>query len=237
LPTVLIAVPNEVQTRLQGTFFWRSDMRRTLAQPDEILPVARTLGPDVILVLAGPPDRTRAIIDEIRNEAVTRDSVVVVLSERPDELADLKTGAGPNLILPQDFGDGEGAPWHDRVEALLQVRRRRETRVSTEFPVDVWIEQPGPRQKLSARGLNLSSRGVLLELTSSIAPATRLEVTFVAAKGLPEISVVGEVVRVAKTADERVLAGVHFVVVRKDARLAIRDTLRALRPSEPPEAD
>jgi hypothetical protein len=233
----LIAVPTSQHARLQGTFFWRSDMRRTFATPGEILSVARTLGPDLIIVMPdGPSTQVRDVIDEIRREPVTRDSVVVVLSERPEDVAGLESGGGANVVLPQDFGDGgDAAPWHQRVEGLLQVRRRRETRVSTEFDVNVWLGEPGAanRRRVAARGLNLSSRGILLELREEMSAGLRLDLTFRAAPGLPEISVIGELVRVAKTADERQLAGVHFVVVRKDARLAIRDTLRALRPSEP----
>ena len=55
MPTILIAVAAEQQRHLERSFFWRSDMRRTLAAPGELLSVARTLGPDVIIVTPEGP--------------------------------------------------------------------------------------------------------------------------------------------------------------------------------------
>jgi hypothetical protein len=238
MPSVLIAVPVEWHERLRRTFLWRADMSRTFAKPAEVFGVARTLGPDVIIVMPdGPLEAVSTVIQNLRGETVTRDSVIVVLSDKPDEVLVLES-SGASLILPYDFADGDRSPWHQRVEALMRIRRRRETRVSVEFSVDVWRGEPGlpGRAHQAARGLNLSSRGLLLELVEPEPVGTRLELTFVAQAGLPTVSVIGEVVRAASTADGRFLAGIHFVVVRKEARLAIRDTLRALRPPGAEEA-
>jgi hypothetical protein len=231
MPTVLIAVPPALRPRLEGTFFWRSDMHRTFAQPGEVFGLARTLGPDLIVVLPdAPADPVRSVIENLRRDAVTRDAVIVVLSEKPEEAAAFER-AGASLILPYGFADSE-LPWHERVEDLLRVRRRRESRVIADFPVEVWLGEPrsGQRMHLQATGLNLSSRGLLLDLPEKVASGTRLDLKFSAGSGLPVVSVIGEVVRTADTAEGRRFAGVHFIVVRKEARLAIRDTLRALRP-------
>jgi hypothetical protein len=228
----LIAVGDEHRRHLERSFFWRADMRRTFAAPAEMLAVARTLGPDVILVTsAGSPDVANTLA-QIRQEAATRDSVIVIL-QGEGESAALVAPDDATVVLPADFDRADNdqpAPWHERVEALLSVRRRRDTRVVAEFDVEFWSGEGTARRQRRARALNLSSRGVLLTLPEAMEPSTRLEITFTAGSGLPQVSVVGEAVRVADTADHQWLAGIHFVVVRKDARLAIRDTLRALRP-------
>jgi hypothetical protein len=227
--TILIAVPAEQQRHLERSFFWRSDMRRTVASPAEIFSVARTLGPDVIVV-APEVAELESTMARIRQDVATRDSVVVVLC---DDAGDLVTEDPAALILPTDFDEADAdqpEPWHERVEELLRVRRRRDTRVTAEFEVDVWRGDGAARKQVKARAMNLSSRGVLLALAEPLELTTRLEIAFSAAAGLPLVSVVGEIVRIAETADGRWLAGIHFVVVRKDARIAIRDTLRALRP-------
>ena len=82
--------------------------------------------------------------------------------------------------------------------------------------------------------LNISSRGMLLETQEILPRGSRAELGF-ELSGSPAptpVAVVGEVVRTAETSDGHKLAGIHFVVVRKDARLAIRDFLRAHRPSD-----
>jgi hypothetical protein len=239
VPTLLIAVPPEQRQRLERSFFWRADLRRTLALPADLLSVARTLGPDLIIVMSdGPVPEVQATLDQIRQDAATRDSVVVILSRTPVEVAAFAQ-SGPSLVLPYDFDESDvgSAPWHARVEELLRMRSRRETRVVSEFDVEVWFGEGALRRQRPARGLNLSSRGILLALAEPILVGTRVDIAFVAAAGLPQVSVVGEVVRSAETADPRWLAGVHFVVVRKDSRLAIRDTLRALRPDRPAADD
>jgi hypothetical protein len=229
VPTVLIAVPHEFALHLEQSFFWRADMRRTNATPAEVFNVARTLGPDVIIVMPAG-DGAAEVLDSLRREPVTRDSIVVVLSDHPDQAASLEA-KGANLVLPPNFSaSGEDAPWHRKLEELLRLRQRRESRVIAEFPVDLWLTQGGARRQVKAQGLNLSSRGILIETPDVLPLQARVDLQFTAGKGLPEVSVVGEVVRGAETADKRHLAGVHFVVVRKDARIAVRDTLRALRP-------
>jgi hypothetical protein len=227
--TILIAVPVEQHKHLERSFFWRSDMRRTFASPAEVLSVARTLGPDVIVVA---PDGAgiESTLTQIRDEVSTRDSVVVILS---DEAGDLVTNDPAALVLPTDFDEADAEqpePWHERVEELLRVRRRRDTRVAAEFDVDAWRGDGPQRKQVRARAMNLSSRGVLLGLGEPLELTSRVELAFAAGPSLPQVSVIGEVVRVAETTDRGWLAGIHFVVVRKDARIAIRDTLRALRP-------
>jgi hypothetical protein len=233
LPTVLIAVPTELQGRLQKSIFWRSDMRRTFAAPAEVYAVARTLGPDVIIVMPdGPTPDVHGVLQQLRREVVTRDSIVVVLSEQPVQSSPSLTENGANVVLPYDFAEAadESSSWSARLEELLRLKQRRENRVIADFPALLWIGAGSARRRVEARTLNLSSRGVLLDVPEALPLHSKVDLQFRARPDVPEVSVVGEVVRTAETADRRKLAGVHFVVVRKEARLAIRDTLRALRP-------
>jgi hypothetical protein len=214
-------------------------MRRTVAEPSEVFAVARTLGPDIVVVMPeGPVESVRQTIEQLRREVVTRDSVVVILSSEGEGFAETLQGGDANLVLPIGFSDAdEDAPWHGRLETLLRLRERRENRVVAEFPVEVWLTDGRERRHIQAHALNLSSRGMLLEVSEELPSQSRIDVQFVAAAGLPEVSVVGEIVRCALTADKRCLAGVHFVVIRKDARIGIRDSLRALRPANAPADD
>jgi hypothetical protein len=233
LPTILIAVPPEYRQRLERSVFWRADMQRTFSAPSDVVSVARTLGPDLIIVMAdGPDDDVRGTLHAIRDESLTRDTVVIIVTERTGS-AEAFEREGASLVLPYDLGESDAvdSPWAERMETLLRLRRRRETRVAADFAVDLWINEGGRRQ-FKGRAMNLSSRGILVATEQNVPLGARIDVAFQAAEALPAVVAVGEVVRSAQAAD-RWLAGVHFLVIRKEARLAIRDTLRALRGEEP----
>jgi hypothetical protein len=232
VPTLLVGLPEQERSHLHRTLFGRADMRPTVAEPAEVFAVARTLGPDLVLVSGAAGEAgIKDLIEHLRREPVTHDSIVIVVlpaggSSRPFETA----GAG--LVLPHDFADaaGDDVPWAERLEQLLHLRQRREARVLTDLRVQATIQVggAGPRD-LQATCLNISSRGMLLETPDALPLSARAELTFSTGAGATAIALVGEVVRTATTADGRSLAGIHFVVVRKEARLAIRDLLRAER--------
>lgn len=238
VPTILVAIPEKERARLEHTLFSRAEMRRTAAEPADVFTIARTLSPDLVLVDdSGGPDHIKDLTDQLRREPVTHDVIVIVVLG-PNASAKAFEEAGASLVLPYGFGNAaEEAPWHARLEALLNLRQRRETRVVAEFPVQATLTVSGsaPRS-LTATALNISSRGVLLETPEVLPRGARAEMTFKPAPEIPEIAIVGEVVRTAETADGRKLAGVHFVVVRKEARLAVRDFLRLRRPADAPDA-
>jgi hypothetical protein len=233
VPTILVAIPEKDRPRLEHTLFWRADMRRTIAEPADVFGVARTLSPDVILVNdRGGSDGVRDLLDQLRREPVTHDVILIVLLGTGESAAPYER-AGVQIVLPADFGDAtEDAPWQQRLEALLNLRQRRETRVLAEFPVEANLTVPGETgsRAVTATALNISSRGLLLETRELLPRGARAELTFKPSAAIPEIAIVGEVVRTAVTADGHKLAGVHFVVVRKEARLAVRDFLRSHRP-------
>ena len=240
MPTLLLAVPEDAQPRLHHTLLWRADMRRTVAAAEDVFAVARTISPDLIVLTdAVGLDRIREIVEQLRREPVTHDSIVIVLSDDVAAQGALE-GASVSLVLPWSFGDlGDQAPWHQRLEDLLNIRERGETRVLADFPAQALISAPGaPAVRAEVVSLNLSSRGMLLEVREVYPRGARIELSFrlptTNATGA-EIAVIGEIVRTAETADGHKFAGVHFTVVRKDARLAIRDFLRQLRPADPAE--
>jgi hypothetical protein len=238
LPTILIAIPKELQPRLQTTVFWREDMRRTLAAPAEVFAVARTLSPDLIVLSDdGDAARVRDVLEQLRREPVTHDAIVILLTSADDPQSAWDR-SGASIVLPTTFSDaGEQAPWHLKLEELLNLRQRRETRVLADLPARATFAVPGGGPKtVAAMALNISSRGMLLETPELLPRGTRAELSF--KLGSTDVAVVGEIVRTAETADGHKLAGVHFVVVRKEARLGIRDYLRAQRPGDDlPSAD
>jgi hypothetical protein len=233
VPTLLIAIPETDQAQLEHTLFWRADMRRSFATPRDAFGVARTLSPDLIILADGA--ETRQTLEQLRREPVTHDTIVILLGATPDA-----TTTGPDsaslVLLPPNFGEaGETAPWHKRLEQMLHLRQRRETRVLAEFPVHALLAQFGAdARRVEATALNISSRGMLLDTPELLPRNSRAELTFeLSGSGAPTpVAIVGEIVRTAETADGHKLAGIHFVVVRKDARLAVRDFLRAHRPAD-----
>jgi hypothetical protein len=234
VPTILVAIPEEQAQRLERTLFWRADMRRSASALSEVFSVARTLSPDLIL-LSDDAGATPVLelLEQLRREPVTHDAIVIVLVK--DENARVVfERAGVSLVLPWSFSEaGDDAPWRKRLEELLNLRERGETRVIADFPVVALIVAPGASaRKAEAIALNVSSRGMLLEARESFPRGARIELTFrlPKAEGV-DVALIGEIVRTAETADGRQFAGVHFTVVRKEARLAIRDFLRAQRPS------
>src|SRR5207249_1639320 len=107
MPTVLIAVSLEHRERLERSLFWRSDMRRTFAAPSDVVTVARTLGPDVVIVMphdGTDADTTREALATLRREPATRDSVVVLLKEHDAAGAPLVVDDPATVVLPPDFG-------------------------------------------------------------------------------------------------------------------------------------
>ena len=238
MPTLLVALPEQERSRLEGTLFARADMRRTMAEPSEVFAIARTLGPDLILLsAAGGLDGVKDLVEQLRREPVTHDAIVIVVLGAGDVGATVRGSlerAGVGLVLPHGFSESVAeVPWAARLEELLHLRQRREARVLAEIPVQAVITPEGsPPRPLTATCLNLSSRGMLMETPELLPRGARAELSFRATPTTAAIEVVGEVVRTAETADGRRLAGVHFVVVRKEARLAIRDLLRSERGSE-----
>src|SRR5688572_16774076 len=191
-------------------------MRRTVSEPGDVFAVARTLSPDLILVDdAAGPVRIKDLVEQLRREPVTHDAILIVVLGQGVAAGDFEA-TGASLVLPYEFVDGgDDAPWHERLEALLHIRQRREIRVLAEFPVTAQVTPPGqPPRSVKATALNTSSRGMLLETPEALPPGARAELAFKPAPEIPEIAIVGEVVRSAETADGRKLAGVHFVVVR-----------------------
>jgi hypothetical protein len=239
VPTILVALPEKDRPRLEHTLFSRADMRPTVSDAADVFSVARTLSPDLILIddRGGPP-AVKDLLEQLRREPVTHDVILIVILADGASAAPYEQ-AGVSIVLPHEFATaGEHAPWHARLETLLNLRQRRENRVLAEFPVDATLTVAGTAPRaVRATALNISSRGILLETPEVLPRGARAELSFKPSPASAPIAIVGEVVRTAETADGHKLAGVHFVVVRKEARLAVRDFLRSHRPGDAPDTD
>jgi hypothetical protein len=224
-------MPQAQQAALRDTMFWSADMRRAFAAPAEVFAVARTLSPDIVVLSddGGLPDLER-LLGDLRHDPATHDAIVVVIDagRPPGPLP-----GHPNaLVLPADFSaSGDEGAWHAQLEEMLHVRHRREARVVAEFPVDtvVTLLDRGVR-RFQTTCVNISSRGMLIETPENLPRSSRVELSFQLAGVAAPIAVVGEIVRTAETADGHKLAGIHFTVIRKEARIGIRDFLRSRRP-------
>jgi hypothetical protein len=230
LSSLLIAVPAPLWTVLEQSLFGRAVRLRTLAAPDprEVVRVARTLAPDAIVAHAdGYPDELlQQMLAELREDGATADSAIILLTADPQRARRLEQ-AGADFALDASSLSRMGAETRTRLAELLALRQRRSRRGSVDLQVDATIAGPEERS-MPARALNVGMGGMLLDLPEPLAVGAHLDLAFRPGPHGGAIRVEGTIVRTAETADGRRLAGVHFTLVTKAARFALREALREM---------
>lgn len=99
-------------------------------------------------------------------------------------------------------------------------------RARVDFDVDTWMTNGGLRTYIKARAMNLSDRGMLLNAPAPLPLGARIDIRFVSAPGAAPIVVLGEVEGTVQSRDHGWLCDIHLLIVRKSARLGIRDAVR-----------
>lgn len=224
MPKVLIVSSSDPRPRLRETSLWRADVDRFFVSEEaDAFERARNLIPDLIVLDGSDPVAAVALIERLRRDDVTRTASIAVLGPvagSPKEQTLRRAGA--NLVL----GDGaDPALWEARLEELLRVPRRRETRLPVR--VSVWCRASLEDTPLRGLAINVSIRGLLLESVQSLALGSKLDLTFPLPDEGKDLRVVGQVVREAPPAGGRSRYGVEFLLPRLEVRERIQAFVEA----------
>jgi len=202
----------DLAPELAGTVLFRQNVERVRASRlEEVQSVADAGQLDVVVVDSALANAA-GLVAALRQDPVTRATAVVVLGRTEfgfDHLDLLEAGANAILPLPP------GRDWDDRLVRLIHVPVRRAAR----FPVDMAIEG-GLNSGLTftARALNLSVHGLLLESPHPLDVGEDLRFSFL----MPGVNAVicgtGTVIRAAGT--DRF--GVELTHVDGDGRVRIK---------------
>jgi PilZ domain len=207
-----IAATSDLARELGDTVLFRSNVERVrVSGVDDVRRLAGEGRLDVVVVDPAFPDAAR-LVATLRQDPVTRSTAIVALGRWElgfEQLGLLDVGANAILPLPP------GRDWDDRLVRLIHVPVRRAAR----FPVDMAI-QGGLKGGVTftARALNLSVHGLLLECSQPLEVGEDLRFSFL----LPGVNAVicgtGTVIRAAGV-DK---FGVELTHVDGDGRVRIK---------------
>jgi diguanylate cyclase (GGDEF)-like protein/PAS domain S-box-containing protein len=214
MPKVLIISAADLRNELGRTVLWRSGIERSFAVDTEAAAeAARALTPSLIVVDGGRQDAL-AMVRKLREDPSTRPTAIAVVSRDPD-LADADTfrSAGATVVMP---ADANPVVWDGRLEELLQVPQRREARIPVRL--ETWSRLAADGDVVEGSALNISVNGLLFESPRPLHVGSKLDLRFRLPGRDDELQAVGEVVR----QDDRPRSGIKFLVLKGDARQAIR---------------
>ena len=227
MPAVLIVSPSDLTTELGRTILWKSGVERAFAgDPQTGFEAARSLSPRLVVLAAADVQEAVSFVRRLRQDPETRPTAIAVLSQSLEDEETLRQ-AGANVVLP---GQVDPALWDTRLEELLSVPPRLETRVPVRL--QAWSTGFVPaKDAIEGVTVNLSVRGALLETAEHLQVGTKLDMSLRLPANDGEVKVVGQVVREAGGGEGRLRSAVKFLVLRDDARRRIRSFVEAgLRP-------
>jgi PAS domain S-box-containing protein len=227
VPAVLIVAPSDLTSELGRTVLWRSGVERAFAgDPQTGFEAARSLAPRLVVLAAADVQEAVSFVRRLRQDPETRPTAIAVLSQSLEDEETLRQ-AGANVVLP---GQVDPALWDTRLEELLSVPPRLETKVPVRFQAWSTGFVPG-RDAVEAVTVNLSVRGALLETTEHLEVGSKLDMSLRLPGVEAEVKVVGQVVREAGGGEGQLRSAVKFLVLRDDARKRIRSFVESgLRP-------
>jgi len=215
MPRVLFVGFADPAGEFGETVLFRSDIERSFVDGNATaLQLAPALLPHLAIVNDRETRTTLALMRQLRELPETRRVRFVVLGRRDgssDETVLRQAGAALVLRKPVD-----PLVWDDRLEELATEPLRRDTSLPARFVV--WPQPPVNWEAASV--VNLSVRGLLLEVGRSLTIGDTLEISL----DLPnarDVQVVGQVLRAAGGTGERRYFGVDFVILRSEAQKRI----------------
>jgi hypothetical protein len=214
---VLLAVSARWQERLASTVLSRDAFERVpLPEGIDVVEAARAVKPRLIL-LEGTTEETRALLKRLRHDPATRRAslaVIVAAPTEPDE--DALRQAGANVVLS---GADAPAQWDDPFEQLLAVPPRKDVRVPVAMGVTSRLQKTGT--EIRGVSVNVSLKGLLIELAEPVAPGTLLRLSFQLPSSTDELRLMGRVVWTAP-APGGTRCGVRFLGFHGSAMELIR---------------
>jgi CheY-like chemotaxis protein len=158
MPTVLVCSASPLDDDLSQTVLSRDDVIQHLASTvEDAVEKAAALMPDLVLVDRDMPAADR-VVSALRRDARARRTSIVVIARGeldPVEVELLEHGANAILRLPV------AGEWDERLERLMQVPMRRETRLQVSFEVEA--RTGSGVEGSTATALNLSVSGMLID--------------------------------------------------------------------------
>jgi diguanylate cyclase (GGDEF)-like protein/PAS domain S-box-containing protein len=229
---VLVVGPDSLSGELAPTVLGRPDIDRIhVEKAAETLAYAERVRPHMVVVDL-PPAEARALAEQLRQNASTRPTAIVVLSRssRPETEGELRK-AGVNALIPVPI---DPFLWDRRLEELLVVPARRGHRI----PVRLrdWSRFVTDADEDDGAVINIGARGVLLETERQLELGTKVGLRFTLPGDPAPVAVVGQVVRAAGEEKGLVRVGVEFLVYRADARDRIISFVEAEPTPERPGA-
>jgi CheY-like chemotaxis protein len=216
MPVVLICAATPLEGELSNTLLWRGDVVRHIASRlDEALRLATSTQPTLIVIDRRFP-RLVEIVTALRRDERTRGCSIVILARGDFDSADvevLEAGANAILRFPPD------AEWEERLDRLLSVPARRETRFSVQL--EVGAEHSG--ESMVGEAVNLSAHGMLLQVSVPLGIGDTVSFAF----RLPTASVQGQGTVVRLAGANRY--GLFFERLERDGREQIERYVTTLR--------
>ena len=191
MTAVLICTHGDAEADLAGTLLWREGIeRQVVAKMEEARMLAVAARPRLVVIDRDLPWAAR-IVSALREDPSTRGLSVVVMARGDFESVEvelLECGANAILRLPA------GPEWNQRLERLMDVPVRKETR----FPVSFAVEAAtNGGAAANAQALNLSASGILIETECALAVLDEVELQIGLPVAIDPMRVAGQVVRLA----------------------------------------
>lgn len=168
--TVLVFASEAVTAQLERSPVWREDLQRVLVRTStEAIAQAGSRQPRLVVIEAELP-AAEHVVRQLRANAETRGCSILAVAGGDSlgaELGLLDVGVNAVLRLPA------GPEWDARVEALLHVPTRKDTRIDADLTLRGEI---GPEQ-VRARVVNLSQTGMRIQTAVALAIGAELSFT------------------------------------------------------------
>jgi len=158
---VLACAPEATLLEIAESPLWREEFQReSVANAAQAISTAVSFRPNLILIDRELPS-AEFLLRHLRSKDETRQSSIVVLSRGEqlfEELGLLDAGANAVLRLPPS------SEWDGRVEPLLAVPTRKQTRISVALSFVAESKPTDARGKV----VNLSTTGMLVDCSSAL---------------------------------------------------------------------
>jgi CheY-like chemotaxis protein len=225
LPRVLIVSSADLAPALGRTVLWRNGIDRLFArEPEQGLAAARHDLPNLIVVDGGLPGAVD-LLHTLRRDGATRriSLAAIAVAGNGAETEPRLRQAGANLVLPAPV---DPAVWDQRLEELLDVPPRRESRLYAAF--SLWCRSDADSDLLEALVLNMSVRGMLIETREALPVGSTVDLRLtLPGDGGDSVPLVGLVVRTAPAESGRFRNGVQFLILRDPVRDRLRTYIEA----------
>jgi len=219
VPRVLVVSSQDLTPVLGRTVLWRSGIDRLFSrEAEQGLATARQALPNLVVVDGALPG-ANDLLHTLRSDGATRRISLAAIADTESE-GPLRR-AGANLVLPSPL---EPAVWDQRLEALLDVPPRRESRLYASF--HLWCRSDAGGDLHEALVLNMSVRGMLIETQEALPVGSTVDLRLTL-PGADPVPLVGLVVRTAPAEPGRFRNGVQFLILRDPVRDRLRTYIEA----------